>query len=104
MAKASFNLGEWDQLKKYSAKIKSSEDNEIFEENFYKAIVSMKDEQYDKAKKYINIARDAIDDTIKPLLKESYERAYKLLLDNENLCQLEDIIELKKNNTNNMER
>ena len=100
LAKASFNLGEWDQLKKYSAKIKSSEDNEIFEENFYKAIVSIKDEQYDKAKKYINIARDAIDDTIKPLLKESYERAYKLLLDNENLCQLEDIIELKKNNTN----
>ena len=97
LAKASFNLGEWDKLKQHTLKIKSSEDNEIYEENFYKAIVAIKEEQYEKAKKYINIARDSIDDRIKALLKESYERAYKLLLDNENLCELEDIIELNKN-------
>ena len=41
-----------------------------------------------KQKKFIDIARDIIDKKIKALLNESYERAYKLLLDNENLCQL----------------
>ena len=65
--------------------------------NFFKAIVAIKDAEYSKAEKYIYIARDSIDDKIKALLNESYERAYKLLLDNENLCQLEDIIKLNKN-------
>ena len=100
LSKAALNLGEWDKLKKYTSHIKSTEDNEFYEENFFKAIVSIKDEEYDKAQKYIDIARDSIDDKIKALLNESYERAYKLLLDNENLCELEDIIKLNKNNSN----
>ena len=100
LSKAALNLGEWDKLKKYSSNIKSTEDNEFYEENFFKAIVAIKDEEYEKAKKYIDIARDSIDDKIKALLNESYERAYKLLLDNENLCELEDIIKLNQNNSN----
>ena len=103
LSKAALNLGEWDKLKKYTSTIKSSEDNEIYEENFFKAIVAIKDEEFEKAKKYIDIARDTIDEKIKALLNESYERAYKLLLDNENLCQLEEIIKLKKINANNEE-
>ena len=95
LSNAALNLGEWDKLKKYSKYIKSIEDDETYEENFFKAIVSIKDEEYQKAKEFIDIARDSIDDKIKALLNESYERAYKLLLDNENLCQLEDIIKLK---------
>ena len=95
LSNAALNLGEWDKLKKYSKNIKSIEDDEIYEENFFKSIVAIKDEEYEKAKKFIDIARDSIDDKIKALLNESYERAYKLLLDNENLCQLEDIIKLK---------
>ena len=100
---AALNLGDWDKLKKYTSTIKSSEDNEIYEENFFKAIVAIKDEEYVKAKQFIDIARDSIDEKIKALLNESYERAYKLLLDNENLCQLEDIIKLKKINANKEE-
>ena len=103
LSKAALNLGEWDKLKIYSERIKSVEDDYIYEENFFKAIVAIKNEQYIKAEEYIYIARDSIDDKIKALLNESYERAYKLLLDNENLCQLEDIIKLKKANLNNKE-
>ena len=100
LSKAALNLGEWDKLKLYTKHINITEDNEIYEENFFKAIIAIKDEEYDKAKKYIDIARDSIDDKIKALLNESYERAYKLLLDNENLCQLEDIIKLNKYKSN----
>ena len=100
LSKAALNLGQWDKLKIYSNNIKSVEDDEIYEENFFKAIVAIKDKEYDNAEKYIDIARDSIDDKIKTLLNESYERAYKLLLDNENLCQLEDIIKLNKYNFN----
>ena len=100
LSKAALNLGQWGKLKKYSKNIKSNEDDEIYEENFFKAIVAIKDKEYIKAEKYIDIARDSIDDKIKTLLNESYERAYKLLLDNENLCKLEDIIKLNKYNFN----
>ena len=100
LSKASLNLGEWDKLKLYTYNINIIEDNEIYEENFFKAIVAIKDEEYENAQKYIDIARDSIDDKIKALLNESYERAYKLLLDNENLCQLEDIIKLNKYKSN----
>ena len=103
LSKAALNLGEWDKLKKYSLKIKSNEDNEFYEESFFKAIVSIKNEEFENAQKYIDIARDSIDEKIKALLNESYERAYKLLLDNENLCELEDIIKLNKNSSNKIE-
>ena len=100
LSKAALNLGEWDKLKSYSSKIKLIEEGDIYEENFFKAIISIKESEYDKAKKYIDIARESIDEKIKSLLNESYERAYKFLLDNENLCELEDIIKLKTNNLN----
>ena len=103
LPKAALNLGDWDKLKTYASNIKSLEDDDFYEENFFKAIVSIKDGQYDKAKKYIDLARDIIDDKIKALLNESYERAYKLLIDNENLCELEDIIKLNENNLNSKE-
>ena len=103
LSKAALNLGDWDKLKKYTNDINITEDNDIYEENFFKAIVAIKDEEYENAQQYINIARDSIDDKIKALLNESYERAYKLLLDNENLCQLEDIIKLNQYKSNNKE-
>ena len=49
-----------------------------------------------KAKEYIEEARISLLDRIKILLTESYERAYKLLLLNDHLYQLEEIIQLKK--------
>ena len=98
LSKAALNLGEWEKLKSYSSKIKLIEEGDIYEENFFKAIIAIKESEYDKAKKYIDIARESIDEKIKSLLNESYERAYKSLLDNENLCELEDIITLKTKN------
>jgi len=102
LSNAAFNLGNFEKLRIYSKHISSEEDEDNkYEENFFKAILAIKDNEYSKAQKYINIARDSIYDNIKALLNESYERAYKFLLDNENLCQLEDIIKLNKNNNIN---
>ena len=100
LSKAALNLGEWDKLKSYSSKNKFVEEGDVYEENFFKAILAIKEAEYDKAKKYIDNARESIDEKIKSLLNESYERAYKSLLDNENLCELEDIIKLKSTKLN----
>ena len=100
LSKAALNLGDWDKLKSYISNIKYVEESDIYEENFFKAIISINEHKYDIAKKYIDIARESIDEKIKSLLNESYERAYKFLLDNENLCELEDIIKLETNTLN----
>ena len=47
LSRAALNLGEWEKLKIYSDKIKSVEDDYVYEENFFKAIVAIKDENYD---------------------------------------------------------
>ena len=98
LSKAALNLGDWDKLKSYMSQIKSVEEEDVYEENFFKAIISIKQSEYEKAQKYIDIARESADEKIKSLLNESYERAYKSLIDNENLCELEDIIKLKGSN------
>ena len=103
LSKAALNLGEWDKLKEYNSKIKIIDEEDVYEENFFNAIIAVKEEEYDKAKKFIELARESLDEKIKSLLNESYERAYKSLLDNENLCELEDIIKLKQKKLNNDE-
>lgn len=95
LAKASFNLGEWEKLKHFSDKIKPEEDIEVYEKNFFDAVIAIKSSDYQSALSYIETARNAIDDKIKTLLSESYQRAYKLLLANEHLYELEEIISLQ---------
>ena len=68
------------------------EDEEEYEKNFLQAVIAIKEKEFSTAKNFITIARNAIDDKIKTLLSESYERAYKLLLANEHLYELEEII------------
>ena len=102
LAKASLNLKEWDKLKHYTEKIKPEEDEEVYEKNFFKAVISIKEEDYQNAQEYINCAREAINDKIKNLLTESYQRAYKLLLANANLFELEEIISLYNKNNENL--
>ena len=96
LAKASLNLNKWDKLKHYIAKMNPEEDEEEYEKNFLQAIVSIKQKELDKAKNFITVARNSIDDKIKTLLSESYERAYKILLANEHLYELEEIIKYKE--------
>ena len=91
-AKASFNLGKWDKLNHYMLKMSPSEDEEEYEKNFFQAVFCIKEKKYEEAKIYILNARNAIDDKIKTLLTEGYERAYKLLLSNQHLYELEEII------------
>ena len=98
LAKASFNLGEWDKLKHYSNKIKPEEDIQVYEKNFFDAIIAIKSFDFNAARNFIDEARSAIDDKIKTLLSESYQRAYKLLLANEHLYELEEIISLQTSN------
>ena len=94
LGKASLNLGMWDKLRYYNDKIKPKEDEDVYEKNFFYAVLEIKNKNYKNAQDYIDKARNAIDEKIKTLLSESYQRAYKLLICNEHLYELEEIISL----------
>lgn len=96
ISKASLNLSEWDKLSYYCERIDPETEEDIYDKNFYKAVICIKEQKYDEAKTYIYKARNIIDDSLKTLLSESYGRAYKLLLENEHLYELEEIINMNE--------
>lgn len=96
ISKASLNLSEWDKLSYYVDRIDPENEEDIYEKNFYKAVIFIKEQKFDDAQIYIDKARNIIDDSLKTLLSESYGRAYKLLLENEHLYELEEIINMNE--------
>lgn len=100
LARASMNLGEWNRVGHYIKKIPDDSQDEdlLFEKNFFLAIIKIKEEDYNQAKKFIETSRNIIDDKIKTLLSESYERAYSVLLENQHLYELEELIQYKMSN------
>ena len=104
LSKAAFNLCEWEKLEQIvnSVEMKSDiqgYDDMLYSQNFYKAILSIKNNRLPEALKFIEKSRLIIDEQIKNLLGESYERAYKLLLENQYLFELEEIIMFKQNDS-----
>jgi len=94
LCRASMNLGDWDKIKSNISKIpdNTQDDDSLYEKSFFNAIISIRDENYEESLNFIEKARDLIDEKIKTLLSESYERAYNLLLENQNLYELEELI------------
>ena len=82
----------------------NNDEEEEYETNFLYSVLNIHQKNYEKAQNYIDTARKCIIDKIKNLLSENYERAYKLLLKNEHLYELEEIIKLNINpNNSNIE-
>lgn len=102
LARACMNLGEWDKLRTYIDKIEDEaidEDN-FYEKNFFSSVLSIKEERYSDARVYIETCRNVINEKVKTLLSESYERAYNLLLQNQHLYELEELISFKTGDSN----
>ena len=96
VAESALYLNKWDILETSIFEMNPNNEEETFEKKIYETIFSINEGDLIKSKEYIEEARISLLDKIKILLTESYERAYKLLLLNDNLYQLEEIIQLKK--------
>lgn len=101
LTRASMNLGDWGKVKTYIAKIPDStlDEDTLYEKNFLSAIIHIQEKNYDQALESIKDSRYQINIKIKTLLSESYERAYSLLLENQNLYELEELISYKVGNS-----
>jgi hypothetical protein len=84
MAESALNLNKWDKLKMSVSEMIPDNDDEKLDKTLYEVIIKIHDDELSKAKQLIEQARLSLLDKVKILLKESYERAYKLLLFNDN--------------------
>ncbi|KII74537.1 Serine/threonine-protein kinase mTOR [Thelohanellus kitauei] len=81
----------WDNLKIYSSCIP----RERFEGSFLNAIHHIKSDQLQKAKRYLNDARDLMENELNTVLSESYTRSYRSLVIFQMLTELEEVINYK---------
>ena len=72
-AAAAWSLTQWDQMDDYIAVMKTDSPDR----SFYRAILSVHRNQFNKALVQINRARDLLDGELTALVGESYGRAYK---------------------------
>ena len=84
---AAWNLNKWDNLEEYVESIP-----EGYDQLFYMALISIKKGQFNDSFSYINKAREQLDTKVTALLGESYNRAYKCILDLQFLSEMEEII------------
>jgi tetratricopeptide (TPR) repeat protein len=116
-AEASWRLGRWDDLEKYSSELVHAQGNPVvgnftahsssptrdgnfpridFEGAFYSAVLHIHRAEWRMAADAIDAARQAMDGRFTALMAESYNRAYPSMVTAQTLAELEEIIEFLK--------
>ncbi|KAJ3451110.1 serine/threonine-protein kinase mtor [Anaeramoeba flamelloides] len=91
-ANSTLNTGRFDEMKKYVNEININ----TIEGNYFQSIVSILDNDFNQSKKYIETTRELLYNQLHTLLSESYSRAYNEFIRVQQLSELEEIIEYKK--------
>ena len=92
-ANAALNLNQWDKLERYTEKM---EDRSFEDHSFFQAIMSLRRNKFDQSMAYINRSREVLDSKVSGLLLESYSRAYGDVVKLQQLLEMEEMIEFKK--------
>ena len=79
-AASTWNLQKWDKFKEY---VQGLDGDVVHKQQrcFYQAVIKIQENRFSEAQKMIDRARDMIDNKIVSLIGESYNRAYKEILD-----------------------
>ncbi|KAJ5076740.1 serine/threonine-protein kinase mtor [Anaeramoeba ignava] len=89
VADASWMTNNWALMKKCS----NSLPERSAQGAFLRAVVDVKFQEFESARKHIDIAREMIIDSISALVGESYSRAYSDIIRAQQLAELEEVIE-----------
>lgn len=92
---AAWELGEWDIMRTYMDSLDG--DNVKWQQAFFQAVMNVKETKFDEATKQIEIARRLLDTKLAALVGESYDRAYKAIVNTQQLVELEEVIDFKTN-------
>ncbi|GBE86637.1 Serine/threonine-protein kinase tor2 [Sparassis crispa] len=91
-AAAAWSLNDWDSMEDYLATMKP----DSADRPFYRAILSVHQNQFPKAMTQIAKARDMLDPEFTSLVGESYGRSYNTMVRAQMLSELEEIITYKQ--------
>ncbi|KAI0064021.1 atypical/PIKK/FRAP protein kinase [Artomyces pyxidatus] len=91
-AAAAWSLNDWDSMDDYIATMKGDSPDRAF----YRAILSVHQNQFPKALAHITKARDLLDPELTALIGESYGRSYNTMVRAQMLSELEEIITYKQ--------
>eukprot|EP00792_Barthelona_sp_PAP020_P008846 TRINITY_DN3253_c1_g1_i2.p1 TRINITY_DN3253_c1_g1~~TRINITY_DN3253_c1_g1_i2.p1 ORF type:complete len:2404 (+),score=519.61 TRINITY_DN3253_c1_g1_i2:42-7253(+) len=88
-----FKLKDWENLNKFSQVF----DQNSIEGKFYSALEAIENDKYEKGLLCIKECREILSHQISSLARESYHRCYDSIVSLQQLCELEEIIQLKEN-------
>ncbi|KAF8892145.1 phosphatidylinositol 3-kinase [Infundibulicybe gibba] len=91
-AAAAWSLNEWDSMDDYIATMKPDSPDRAF----YRAILSVHQNQFPKALVHIAKARDLLDPELTSFVGEGYGRSYNVMVRAQMLSELEEIIAFKQ--------
>ncbi|KIM34649.1 hypothetical protein M413DRAFT_33133 [Hebeloma cylindrosporum] len=91
-AAAAWSLREWDSMEDYIATMKPDSPDRAF----YRAILSVHQNQFPKALVHIAKARDLLDPELTSFVGEGYGRSYNVMVRAQMLSELEEIIAFKQ--------
>jgi FKBP12-rapamycin complex-associated protein len=91
-AAAAWGLGQWELMDKYLGAM----NRDTADKAFFGAILSIQRNQFVEANSHIAQAREGLDSELSALLKESYTRAYGVIVRVQMLAELEEIIAYKQ--------
>ncbi|CCM00588.1 uncharacterized protein FIBRA_02624 [Fibroporia radiculosa] len=91
-AAAAWSLNDWGSMEDYIATMKP----DSADRPFYRAILSVHQNQFPKAMAHITKARDMLDPELTSLVGESYGRSYNTMVRAQMLSELEEIIAYKQ--------
>ncbi|KAJ1361790.1 hypothetical protein KIN20_021134 [Parelaphostrongylus tenuis] len=90
-ARGAWAVGEWETMKDYVSQVnENTQDGAML-----RAVLAVKNDQYDVAISYIDKVRDMYDSELTAMASESYERAYGAMVCVQQLAELEEAIEFK---------
>lgn len=87
-AVAAWGVQDWERMKEYVKCIPE----ETQDGSFYRAILAIRREDYERAQAYIDETRDLLDTELTAMAGESYERAYGAMVCVQMLSELEEVI------------
>lgn len=90
-ARAAWILQSWEDMEQFTSVVRA-EGYQGTTAVFYNAVIAVHKREFRKAEQLICRCRRELDGALAALVAESYDRAYELLVGNQQLCELEEII------------
>lgn len=90
-ARAAWILQSWEDMEQFTGLVRA-EGYQGTIAVFYNAVIAVHKREFRKAEGFISKCRRELDGALAALVAESYDRAYELLVGNQQLCELEEII------------